>query len=116
MSSLGTLGPRPRFLLLFFPLPLPLVAAAFGAAVLVGGADSSNLRLFPPAFGAAGLTGAFAASGSRWKLTVGLDKTVGKSFSNSNSPAGDLFSEVTCSAMSKKAARSARRIWIRDVW
>ena len=112
MSSLGTFGPRPLFLLLVLPFPLPFVGGLLGMAD--GVPMSSAFLLFGFAFGA-GLAGAPCASGSRWKLTVGFESTVGSIFSSGSSPAASLFSDVMCSAMRRKAALSARRIWIREV-
>ena len=75
INSLGTLGPRPRFLV--FPLPFPLFLGAPLVLPLGLGAVSSCFLFKGPGLGVAFGAAALAAKGSKWKVTVGLVNTVG---------------------------------------
>ena len=117
MSSFGTLGPRPLFLLLPFPFPFPFRGEGFGASC--PGPSGECFRFVGAAFGDGdgllALDDEPEAKGSRWKVTVGLESTIGRCFSRGSSPAGSLFMVVICSAMCKNAARSARNICTKEV-
>ena len=75
---------------------------------------ASCLRMLVPVAGLVVwvLFGGLLARGSKWKLTLGLVKTLHSSTSSGRSPAVFLFKEVRTSARCRKAARSARRTWV----